>query len=134
MPTNPRPRPEAISVLSEPGTEAAQKVVIVNGSPDIMGLLETTLDAGQYDIVFVESSAHAYSQVKRVRPSLVILCVRLEDKDELQVLSMLKLDQETRHIPILTYATGYDGDDASGAEAEMSRAEGFAPSSARRMN
>src|SRR5262249_24887742 len=52
---------------------ATQKVVIINGSPEILELLETVLDAGHYDIIFVESSEHAYSQIKRVKPDLVIL-------------------------------------------------------------
>ena len=34
--------------------EGTQKVVIVNGSPEILELLENVLDAGRYDIVFVE--------------------------------------------------------------------------------
>src|SRR5437764_5552871 len=74
-----------------PGT-STQKVVIVNGSPDVLELLETVLDEGHYDVVFVESTRHAYSQVKRVQPNLVILCVRIDDADGFQVLSMLKLD------------------------------------------
>src|SRR5712691_8802648 len=86
-----------------------QKVVIVNGSAEILELLETVLDAGHYDVVFVESSEHAYSQIKRVQPHLVILCVRIDDADSFQVLSMLKLDEETRRIPVLTYTTEYEG-------------------------
>src|SRR4051812_32785327 len=74
-------------------TEAgAQKVVIVNGSTEILELLETVLDAGHYDVVFVESAAHAYSQVKRVQPNLVVLSLRMDDLDSFRVLSMLKLD------------------------------------------
>ena len=88
---------------------AMQKVVIVNGSPDVLGLLETVLEARHYDVVFVESSEHAYSQIKRVQPNLVILCVGIEDMHGFQVLSMLKLDQDTREIPVLTYTTEYEG-------------------------
>ena len=62
----------------------AQKVVIVNGNAAILGLLETMLDAGHYDVVFVEPSAHAYSQIKRVQPNLVILCINLDDPDGIQ--------------------------------------------------
>jgi hypothetical protein len=29
-----------------------QKVVIVNGTTDMLGLLETVLEAGRYDVVF----------------------------------------------------------------------------------
>src|ERR1044071_8785581 len=88
---------------------AIQKVVIVNGNPKILELLETVLEAGHYDVVFVESNEHAYSQIKRVQPDLVILCVRIDDMEGFQVLSMLKLDEETRAIPVLTYTTEYDG-------------------------
>ena len=90
----------------------AQKVVIVNGTPEILDLLETVLEAGHYDVVFVESSHHAYSQIKRVQPHLVILCVRTAEADGFQVLSMLKLDAETREIPVLTYTSEYDRQEA----------------------
>jgi CheY-like chemotaxis protein len=88
---------------------AAQRVVIVNGNPEILGLLDTVLEAGHYNVVFVESNENAYSQVKRVQPDLVILCMHIDDMDGFRVLSMLKLDDDTRGIPILTYATEYEG-------------------------
>ena len=84
-------------------TTNSQQVVIVDGSAEIMDEIETVLDAGNYDIVFVESTEHAYSQIKRVQPNLVILCVDLEEPAAFHVLSMLKLDQATRHIALLTY-------------------------------
>ena len=115
-----------------PGTRA-QKVVIVNGSADILALLETALDAGRYDIVFVESNEHAYSQIKRVQPNLVILCVRIEDMDGFQVLSMLKLDEETCGIPVLTYTNAYEGHDAD-EEVPEPPFEMFTPKPAIRMN
>lgn len=101
-----------------PQAIAAQKVVIVNGSSEMLELLETVLDAGRYDIVFVESTEHAYSQIKRVRPNLVILCVRIEDADAFQVLSMLKLDPDTREIPVLTYTTEYEGQETEDDTAD----------------
>lgn len=114
---------------------ATQKVVIVNGRPAILDLLETVLDAGHYDVVLVESSAHAYSQIKRVRPNLVVLCVRIEDPQGFQVLSMLKLDEDTRAIPVLTYTTEYEGQDTNEEEVvEGSDAEMLTPQPVMRMN
>jgi PleD family two-component response regulator len=86
-----------------------QKVVVVNGSPDVVEMLESVLDAGHYEIVFAESGGHAYSQIKRVHPHLVILCMRIEDLEGFQLLSMLKLDDDTLRIPVLTYTTEYEG-------------------------
>jgi len=115
-------------------TSAAQKVVIVNGSSEMLDLLETVLDAGHYDVVFVESSQHAYSQIKRVQPNLVVLCVRIDDADGFQVLSMLKLDAETREIPVLTYTEEYDGQEPEEEVTEVSGNEIFAPKAAVWMN
>jgi len=112
----------------------AQKVVIVNGSAEMLELLETVLDAGNYDVVFVESNEHAYSQIKRVQPNLVILCLRIDDVVGFQVLSMLKLDDDTRGIPVLTYTTEYDGDEPEEDVEEASDQEMFAPKTAVRMN
>jgi CheY-like chemotaxis protein len=111
-----------------------QKVVIVNGTPEILDMLETVLDAGHYDVVFVESSEHAYSQIKREQPNLVILCVRIAEADGFQVLSMLKLDAETREIPVLTYTTEYDGEDSEEEAPELSGMEMFTAKPAVWMN
>jgi CheY-like chemotaxis protein len=103
----------------------AQKVVVINGGTDLMTLLETVLEAGHYDIVFVESTDRAYSHIKRVQPQLVILCTRLNEPDGFQVLSMLKLDEETRRIPVLTYATEFDGHEPDEETADTSDANIF---------
>ena len=111
-----------------------QKVVIVNGTAEILDMLETVLDAGHYDVVFVESSHHAYSQIKRVQPNLVILCVKIAEADGFQVLSMLKLDAETREIPVLTYTTEYDGQESEDELPEFSETEIFSAKPAVWMN
>ena len=77
------------------------KVVVVNMHPSGSHRLETILDAMPCDVVFVESTAHAYSQIKRVSPDLVIVCLEIDDRDGFLVLSMLKLDSRTREIPVV---------------------------------
>ena len=117
--------PHALRRLAAVPTRA-QKVVIVNGSAEMLGVLEAVLDAGHYDIVFVESNHHAYSQIKLVQPNLVILCVQIDDMDGFQVLSMLELDQETRHIPVLTYTAEYDGDEPDEEQQDATESHIFA--------
>ena len=80
----------------------SQQVVVVSKQSQLNGLLETVLDAGQYDIVFVESTEHAYSHIKRLTPHLIIVCLDIDDLDGFQVLSMLKLDDDTKYIPVVT--------------------------------
>lgn len=96
-----------------------QKVVIVNGNAAILDLVEEALEYGHYDLVFVETHEHAYSQIKRTQPDLVILCLDYESSVGFEVLSMLKLDEDTRSIPVLTYTCRTDASDdeeSSGAE------------------
>lgn len=110
---------EITNIASAP----VQKVVVVNGNTEVLGMLETVLDAGRYDMVFVESGSHAYSQIKRVLPNLVILCTRIEELDGFQLLTMLKLDGETRDIPVLTYTTEYEGQDFDAAISQLAEEE-----------
>ena len=96
-----------------------QKVVVVDGNAEVLGMLESVLDAGRYDMVFVESSDHAYSQIKKVLPNLVIVCPRIEQLESFQLLTMLKLDSETRDIHVLTYTTEYEGQDIDTATSRL---------------
>ena len=126
----PTPAPQPLQAA-----RAAQKVVIVNGSTEVLKLLEAVLEAGHYDVVFVESHEHAYSQIKRVKPNLVILCVRVDSAEGFQVLSMLKLDEETRGVPVLTYMTEYEGSaDSEEEESDGSVDEMFPSQPAMSMN
>jgi CheY-like chemotaxis protein len=127
-----RPVPLASSLTAK--APATQRVVIVNNGPEALELLEPVLEAGRYDVVFVESNEHAYSQIKRVQPDLVILCVRIDNMDGFQVLSMLKLDGETRDIPVMTYTTDYEGRDSEDEAPEFSETAMFAPRPAEVMN
>ena len=85
-----------------------QKVVIVNGTADLLDMVQPVLMAGHYDVVFVESNAHAWSHIKREKPALIILCLDMHERAGFQVLSMLKLDEETRAIPLLTCLSEFE--------------------------
>ena len=86
----------------------SQQVVVVSKQSQLNELLETVLDAGQYDVVFVESTEHAYSHIKRLTPHLIIVCLDIDELDGFQVLSMLKLDDETKAIPVVTCTVSHD--------------------------
>ena len=90
---------------------APQQVVVVSKQSQINGLLDTVLDAGHYDVVFVESTEHAYSHIKRLSPNLIIVCLDIDDIAGFQVLSMLKLDSQTREIPVVTCTVSSREDD-----------------------
>jgi CheY-like chemotaxis protein len=95
-----------------------RKVMVVGNQPH-QRVLETVAEAGSYDVVIVESTARAYSHIKRVAPTLVILCLDLDDPDGCHVLSMLKLDSTTSGIPVLTMPGGGDDEEMGGEEVAL---------------
>lgn len=102
---------------------SVQKVVVVNGNTDALGILGAVLDAGRYDMVFVESGDRAYSRIRAVRPDLVILCTRVDTLHGIELLTMLKMDEHTRDIPVLTHTTESDGQDLDDAISQLAEDE-----------
>ena len=96
----------------------SQQVVVVSKQSQLNGLLETVLDAGQYDVVFVESTEHAYSHIKRLTPHLIIVCLDIDDLDGFQVLSMLKLDDDTKKIPVVTCTVAHEDEETQDESLE----------------
>lgn len=91
---------------------APRKVVVVDGNPQVLTLLESALDGGRYDLLFANAGEHAYSLIKREQPDLVVLSVHIDELGGFQLLSMLKLDQDTESIPVVTYTNNLeDADD-----------------------
>jgi CheY-like chemotaxis protein len=116
------------------GKSASQQVVVVSKQSQLNGLLETVLDAGHYNVVFVESTEHAYSHIKRLTPHLIIVCLDIDDLDAFQVLSMLKLDSETRKIPVVTCTVTQDGEATQGETPDEDPDGVFSEPSATAMN
>jgi CheY-like chemotaxis protein len=89
--------------------------------------VEALLEAGEYDVVFIESVSRAYSHIKRALPDAVIVCLEEDDVEAFQVLTMLRLDGATAHIPVMTYMTVPDADDST-EPFEIDRASRSRPS------
>lgn len=107
---------------SRKGTLRTVAVVTKNPQPDV---LDTLLDAGDYDVVFVESLDGAYSSIKRVTPHMVIVCLDVDDVDSFRLLSMLSLDSETAAIPVCTYVVPPVVAEPDGSRVDVDR---FPPS------
>jgi CheY-like chemotaxis protein len=86
------------------------QTIVVVGAPELRPPLADVVGAGAYQVVFVEAIEGAHSQIAQAMPDRVILCCDLDDASGFQLLSMLKADRRTRHIPALT-CVGYTGSD-----------------------
>ena len=94
------------------------RTVLVVGRPGQI-VPDSAFAALDYDVVVVEPLARAYSQIKRVQPTLIIMCLAFGDVEGCHLLSMLKLDRETASIPIRTCEALEEADaDADDDEAD----------------
>ena len=110
-----------------PAERSLRTVAVVSNHP-YLHALERMLDGMDHDIVFVEAISHAYTQIKRVMPDLIVLCLSSDDAASCQVLSMLRLDRETARIPVLTYASStFDSADECDVEEAMDAFSRFVP-------
>ena len=87
-----------------------RSVVVVSSDAQRANLLDALLtDDNDFDAIFVESFVGAYARVRDVRPALVIAL--LDDDDTAaacQMLSMLKIDRDTRDTPVETCVMWHD--------------------------
>jgi len=78
-----------------------RSVMVIGRQPQ--QVLETTGIADAFDVVFVETLEQGYSMVRQAQPDLIVLWMPIDDLYACQVLSMLKLDEATCQIPLVTY-------------------------------
>lgn len=97
-------------------------------------LVQDLVDSADYDIAIVESLAHAYSKIRRSQPDLVVVCLSGDDHDACRVLSMLALDADTSHIPVVTVAAPPAGDAPDLELLELAASTGTALGHAARLN
>ena len=110
-----RPTPDS------PEAPLLKRVAIVGGSAELLDWLEPTLEAGDYDMLFVDPVDAPYAHIRAASPDVIVLTVRIEDLDAFALLSMLKLDPETASIPLVTYTTEFEGQPVSGPLDTASR-------------
>jgi len=96
-----------------PETPLLKRVAIVGGSAELLDWLEPVLEAGDYQMLFIDPEDEPYSRIRVALPDLIVLAVRIEDLEAFGLMSMLKLDPETATIPLLTYTTEFEGQPVS---------------------
>ena len=80
-------------------------VMVVNDTPDILALFEDLLGEEGYRVTtdrFTIEMTEMLDRVKGLRPDLLVLDFRIGGEDQgWQFLQLLKMDRETRGIPII---------------------------------
>jgi PleD family two-component response regulator len=92
-----------------------QTIAVVDGNTTVFASIETAMGAACHTVLLLDSDAHAYADIRRLQPSLVVLCISLDNPGPVQLLTMLQMDSKTRSIPVTTVAIEND-DDADDSE------------------
>jgi DNA-binding NarL/FixJ family response regulator len=66
------------------------------------------VDDNDYDVIVVESIERAYSRIRQVQPTAVVVFMNIDDVDACQLLSMLHIDHELRGTAVLSCTTSPD--------------------------
>jgi PleD family two-component response regulator len=92
-----------------------QTIAVVDGNATVVSSIDTAMGAACHTVLLLDTRAHAYTDIRRLQPSLVVVCIHLDNPRSIQLLTMLKMDHETGSIPVTTIVVDSD-DDVDAAE------------------
>jgi DNA-binding response OmpR family regulator len=77
--------------------------IMVVGRAPAQHVLDRVAEEPGFDVVLIEPIQTAYSRIKQLAPTLVVMYFDGDDVAACQVLSMLKMDRATAGIPVVTF-------------------------------
>jgi DNA-binding response OmpR family regulator len=88
---------------------AGPLIGIADHDPALMRVLAKVLDDAGFESVHLSAGTGAFEEIKQMRPELIILDTWLESREAGWTLfQVLRLDPETREIPILICSSDLD--------------------------
>ena len=96
---------------------AKETILVVEDDPDIVELLEYSLEREGYTVLAASDGEKGLSEARRRKPALVLLDLMLPGLDGLSICRALKEDGATKDIPVMMLtATGEESDVVVGLE------------------
>jgi signal transduction histidine kinase len=86
---------------AKPPLNKKYKILIVEDDPNAIEILKLYLEKEGYDVFVANRGDYVLELVKQIKPDLISLDIKLPQKDGWEVLQELKLDSETKSIPII---------------------------------
>ena len=78
-------------------------LLIVDDTPDNLRVLSTTLTQQGYEVRCLTSGSLALASAQAAPPDLILLDIRMPEMDGYQVCQQLKVDPNTRDIPVIFF-------------------------------
>lgn len=77
------------------------RIFIAEDEPDIRELIEFTLRYGGHEVHSVSNGEEALLEVKKYKPDLILLDVRMPVMDGIEVCKRIKADRDLKNIPVV---------------------------------
>lgn len=90
-------------------TDEKGYVLVVDDIPDILKLLDATLQFKGYRVVTASNGQEALEAIEREHPALVIADILMPKMDGFSLLHRIRLDPELRNIPVVFLSATYVG-------------------------
>jgi DNA-binding LytR/AlgR family response regulator len=91
--------------------EEKRKILIVDDDPGLRKSLGTFLTAGGYDTQAEEDGVAVARTLEKWKPDLVVLDLKMPNKDGWEVISEIRADPRTEDLPVI-FLTGVTDDDS----------------------
>ena len=86
----------------------AGTIVVVDDTPELLDLIAALLTDEGYRVIPCQDATRAHETIRRERPDLVMLDLRMAGVAEWEVLDALKADEATADIPVIVCSGAVD--------------------------
>jgi DNA-binding response OmpR family regulator len=83
-------------------------VLLIEDNKELVNLITESLTAARYRVVVAPSARHAFTNIFKSPPDIVILDINLPDLDGFHVAKELKRNMMLRHIPVILLTSRID--------------------------
>lgn len=103
-PLRPSPTVRGRSRARYRGRAVSKRILVVDDKADLLSLMRMLLEDERYHVSVLQQGRDAAEQVRTAQPDLVILDLKLEDANGLDILHQLKGQHGTSDIPVIVYS------------------------------
>src|SRR5277367_1367250 len=79
----------------------SKKVLIVDDEPEMLNLIKYTLEKASYEVFTCDNGRHAWDEIVRIKPDLLVLDVMLPGIDGYSLQLKISQDPQTKDMPII---------------------------------
>jgi len=79
----------------------AKKILVVDDEPEMVGLLRERLEINNYEVISAADGFSGLEKANKDNPDLILLDIMMFGMDGFEVLRKLRLEPETKNIPVI---------------------------------